>query len=137
MSLIVWGKFGSFGRGLRHPMGELLNHEHVLPQGNLYRRHREQPRVELSELLARVTHDVVEIHARKSSMPLRDVDLEVLVTDGTEDPAAVMEYHVTPAVVFAKQKERGLIDTICDAVIGYLVECPSQAGGGREQIGDV
>jgi hypothetical protein len=48
-----------------------------------------------------------------------------------------MEHHVPPAMVFAKQEECGLIDTIRDAVVGDLVKRPTQAGGRREQVSKV
>ncbi len=118
-------------------MGELLDQAHVFPQSNLNRRHREEPRVELSKLLTGVTHNVIEVHARQAAVALGNMNLEVPRANGPEDPAAVVEHHVPPAVPFAQQEQRRLIDAVCNAIIGDLVKRPTQAGGRREQIGDM
>jgi hypothetical protein len=46
------------------------------------------------------------------------VDLEVLVSDGAEDTAAVMEHKVPPTMVFSKQEECSLIDAVRDHGLG-------------------
>ena len=45
--------------------------------------------------------------------------------------ASVVEHYVPPAMVFAKQEERCLIDAVRNPVVGDVVERPSQKNRGR------
>ena len=102
-------------------MGKPLDQAHVAPQRVLNRCDGEQSGVELSELLAGVTHHVVEIHARQSPMPTADVAFNLPNPHGAQMFAGVME-HVLATAVGACHQVTALLDTIDDAVLGHSIQ---------------
>ncbi len=115
-------------------MGELLDQVHVFPQDDLNRGHREESGVEFAKLLARIAHDVVEVHTWQPSVPRLKVDFEVPVADRAENAAAIVKHHVPPPVAFAEQEQWRLIPTVGDTVAGYLVQRSGQASRRREHV---
>ena len=67
----------------------------------------------------------VEVHARQAAIPWFDMDLKILVTDGTKLVAAVMHHVVAPAIAVAQKKQRGLIDAVGNPIIRYFVLYPA------------